>query len=132
MVMHGIQNPEIPEAYPLNDSEVAAWLEAGQALRQKLIAERECILGRIAEIDEALASLPGYRDSGDSTPEKVRKVLRGVSGPLSAPQIIDALRATDPVIEPRLVHSALHRLVKKKVVAATGEPGSRLYRWLGQ
>lgn len=117
-----------PEFRPLDD--VAAWLETGYALRQRLLAERERLLGRIAEIDEALSSLPGDQDSGDSTPEKVRKVLRGVQGPLSAPQIIDTLRASDPVLEPRLVHSALHRLVKKGEVLAQGDVGSRLYAWV--
>jgi hypothetical protein len=116
------------ELRPIDD--VAAWLETGYALRQKLIAEREHLLGRVAEIDEALSSLPGDQDSGDSTPEKVRKVLRGVQGPLSAPQIIDALRASDPVLEPRLVHSALHRLVKKREVFAQGDVGSRVYAWV--
>lgn len=109
--------------------EVSAWLEAGYALRQKLIAERERLLSRVAEIDESLASLPGDQDSGDSTPERVRKVLRGVSEPLSAPQVIEALRVADPVLEPRLVHSALHRLVKKGEVVAHGDTGSRVYLW---
>lgn len=116
-----------PETRAMDD--VTAWLEAGYALRQKLISERERLLARIAEIDEALTSLPGDQDSGDSTPEKVRKVLRGVPGPLTAPQIIDALRAADPVLEPRLVHSALHRLVKRGEVLAHGDLGSRVYAW---
>jgi hypothetical protein len=115
------------ENRPIDD--VAAWLETGYALRQNLISERERLLGRIAEIDEALASLPGDQDSGDSTPEKVRKVLRGVPGSLSAPQIIDALRTSDPVLEARLVHSALHRLVKRREVLAHGDTGSRVYAW---
>jgi hypothetical protein len=118
------------ENRPIDD--VTAWLEAGCALRQKLISEREHLLGRIAEIDEALAALPGDQDSGDSTPERVRKVLRGVPGPLTAPQVIDALRAGDPVLEPRLVHSALHRLVKKHEVVAHGDAGSRVYAWASQ
>lgn len=109
--------------------DVTAWLETGYALRQKLISEREGLLARVAEIDEALGSLPGDQDSGDSTPEKVRKVLRGVPAPLTAPQIIDALRAADPVLEPRLVHSALHRLVKRGEVLAQGDVGSRVYAW---
>lgn len=111
------------------DDEVTAWLEAGYALRQKLITERERLVTRVAEIDESLASLPGDQDSGDSTPERVRKVLRGVSEPLSAPQVIEALRVADPVLEPRLVHSALHRLVKKGEVVAHGDTGSRVYQW---
>jgi hypothetical protein len=111
------------------DDEVTAWLEAGCALRQKLISERERLLTRVAEIDESLESLPGDQDSGDSTPERVRKVLRGVSEPLSAPQVIEALRVADPVLEPRLVHSALHRLVKKGEVVAHGDTGSRVYAW---
>jgi hypothetical protein len=109
--------------------EVTAWLEAGYSLRQKLISERERLLSRVAEIDESLESLPGDQDSGDSTPERVRKVLRGVSEPLSAPQVIEALRVADPVLEPRLVHSALHRLVKKGEVVAHGDTGSRVYAW---
>jgi hypothetical protein len=116
-----------PEARPIDD--VAAWLETGYALRQKLISERERLLARVGEINEALESLPGDQDSEDSTPEKVRKVLRGIPGPLSAPRIIEALRATDPVLEPRLVHSALHRLVKRGEVLADGETGSRAYAW---
>ncbi len=112
--------------------EVTTWLEAGLALRQKLVSERERLLARVAEIDEALAALPPDQDAADSTPERVRRVLRGVPGPLTAPQIIDAIRASDPMIEPRLVHSALHRLVKKQEVAADGEAGSRAYRWTGR
>lgn len=111
------------------NDEVSAWLEAGYALRQKLISERERLLARVTEIDESLASLPGDQDSGDSTPERVRKVLKGVSEPLSAPQVIEALRVADPVLEPRLVHSALHRLVKKGEVVAQGDTGSRTYLW---
>lgn len=109
--------------------EVTAWLEAGYVLRQKLISEREQLLARVAEIEESLASLPGDQDSGDSTPERVRKVLKGVSEPLSAPQVIEALRLADPVLEARLVHSALHRLVKKGEVVARGDSGSRVYAW---
>ena len=109
--------------------EVTAWLEAGYALRQRLISERERLMSRVADIDESLVSLPGDQDSGDSTPEKVRKVLRSVPGPLTAPQVIEALRAADPVLEPRLVHSALHRLVKKGEVVAQGDTGSRVYAW---
>jgi hypothetical protein len=108
--------------------EVTSWLEAGYALRQKLIAERERLLARVSEIDDALASLPGD-DGGDSVPEKVRRVLRASAGALSAPQVIEALRATDPVLEPRLVHSALHRLVKKQEVIAEGDAGTRVYLW---
>lgn len=128
MVTMSIDQEKGRDVRPLDD--VAAWLEAGFVLRQKLIVERERLLARLAEIDEALASLPGDQDSGDSTPEKVRKVLRGVQGPLTAPQIIDALRAADPVLEPRLVHSALHRLVKRGEVLAEGDTGSRLYAWV--
>ncbi len=123
-----VNSPEgSPEARPIDD--VAAWLETGYALRKKLISERERLLARVGEINEALESLPGDQDSEDSTPEKVRKVLRGIPGPLSAPRIIEALRATDPVLEPRLVHSALHRLVKKQEVIAQGGAGSRVYLW---
>ncbi len=112
--------------------EVTSWLEAGIALREKLLAERERLLMRVAEVDEALAALPPEQDASDSAPEKIRRVLRGVSEPLTAPQIIDAIRAVDPAIAPRLVHSALHRLVKKEEVLAEGEAGSRSYRWSRQ
>lgn len=118
--------PEENGTKAMND--VTAWLEAGHALRLRLVSERERLIARVAEIDQALAALPSDQDTSDSTPERVRRVLRGVPGPVTAPQVIEAIRTTDPVIEPRLVHSALHRLVKKGQVLAQGETGARVYR----
>ncbi len=110
--------------------EVTGWLDAGRVLRQRLLDEKEQILSRLEEIDAALSSLPDQTE--DSAPEKVKRVLRAGGGPMSAPQLIDAIRATEPVLDARLVHSALYRLAQRGDVIAEGERGSRVYRWSGQ
>ena len=114
------------------------WVRQGLELRQKLEAEQAQLQKRLQEIERALAELPeaplnpdettsGGEDDA-STPKKVLAVLQEAEGPLTATQVIEAIRKADGDIDPMLVHSALYRLVRREEVLAEGSKGKKTYR----
>jgi hypothetical protein len=128
------------------------WQQAGQALRAKLIAERDALSARLAEINKRLSLIPateseGDRESrkaepdhrfngaeikqGDGVSDVVRKILKASNVPLLATEIIDAVETVLPDTRRPTVHSILNQWAKRRHVLKTGAKGKSRFFWNG-
>lgn len=122
--------------------ELEEWRRRGNELRARLLEDRRILVERLKEIETALAQIP-REPSGQpimvsfplaeearnlSAPDIVRAVLAQHGGPLGAAEIIETAQKIRPGIDPVLVHSAIHRLVRGRRLMPIGKRGKRRYR----
>lgn len=106
-------------------ADVKAWLEQGDALRTKLAEERATHVARIAEIDAALKALGGAPTLARPVARQVWDVLYAV-----APRALTVreIQAALPSVGRLAIGSALHAMVKREELRATGAKGRMTYR----
>lgn len=124
------------------------WREEGKALREKLVAERDALAERVAEINERLAMIPAERqgkgrvevplspartseeiDPSDSVSEIVRKLLKAAEKPRTAAELIDDVHVVLPEARRETVHSVLNQWKRKKLLQAHGRKGKLRFEW---
>ena len=135
-------------------SAIDKWREQGRELRKQLIAERNALAAKVAEIDSRLSAMPQESDadpappaqlptgsaSGSghftmddaSVPAMVSSILKHATRPLSAAEIIRLVQDSRTGIKPEMVHSAIYRLKERDAIAAQGDRGSRTFTWAGK
>ncbi len=104
--------------------DITHWRAQGVELRQRLVDERAHIIARVAEIDAALARLPGPSGATASVPARVSDVLAAAPAPLTAIEV----RAQLPGMGALAIGNALHRLCRQGIVLAEGPKGKQRYR----
>ena len=123
--------------------ELAEWRRRGAALREKLSNEREELVKRLQEVEQALAEIPSAQQllipeigapvisAKQTTPEIVHALISQHPGGVGAGQIVSEALAIKPSLDPALVHSTIYRLFKSGKVFAIGKRGRRVYRPVG-
>ncbi len=103
-------------------TDVRAWLEAGDALRTKLIEERGRHIARVAEIDAALTTL-GASPVVPPVARQVIDVLAAAGRPMTAREI----RAALPSAGRLAIGAVLYAASQRGELTARGRKGSQTY-----
>ena len=112
-------------------------VERGQRLRARLEARRRQLLAELEQVSAALAAIPVVEREGLhatpveldklSMPDAVLLTLSDAAQWLPATEVRVRIEGMGRVVEPTLLHSALHRLAKAGRISSRGDRGSREY-----